>query len=744
LKIHKVSLLAVHWRGHVGLNSVVGPISYVLFALVLSAAFCGPAEAQLVGCPLNSPSGQISHIVYIQFDNLHFERDNPNVPSDLEQMPHLLNFLKDNGTLFANHHTPLISHTADDILTSLTGVYGDRHGQAVANSFVIWNQPSNKYWDSFPSSFTYWTDLVSTSANSDMNYSMITPNGMNAPAPWVPFTRAGCNVGAVSIANMEFENVSLDITNVYGANSPEAQEAKSNYSLAVADFEGISIHCAQNNPLCSGPHERPDVLPQEPGGYAGFKGVFGHKYVVPLITSNGQLNDLNGNPITGFPGFGGISPAQTLAYDAAMLENGVPIVFSYLSDAHDCHQAAPTCVPSYRAFGPGEAGYVAQLKAYDTAFAEFFQRLANDGIDKTNTLFIISADEQDHFVGGPASPSSCDGVNIPCTYAYSNGTSSIGEIDADLQGLYNQQFPNLVPNLSQASNIFDIHYDMAPTFTFNGYGPGGTGDPNLLRQFERAAAQLTAISPITGKTDHLALYLVDRVGLKALHMITGDPYRTPNFVMFGNLDYYFEGAICSNRTSCLVQQEQGYAWNHGGVAPEINTTWVGFVGPGVRNNGIDYRVWSDETDIRPTILLLTGLRDDYVHDGRVLAEDLHESALPTAVRGELFRLLAAAYKQLNATLGSYGYDALRVSTSALASGDANDDSKYQFLEDRLSALTSERDEVAAQIRTALDATEFEGERLDPRYATELVEKAQEVLRKAALLARPESNDPHRW
>ena len=63
----------------------------------------------------------IERVVYIQFDNVHFRRDNPNVPSDLEQMPNLLNFLEDKGTLFTNHFTPLISHTAVDILTSLTG-----------------------------------------------------------------------------------------------------------------------------------------------------------------------------------------------------------------------------------------------------------------------------------------------------------------------------------------------------------------------------------------------------------------------------------------------------------------------------------------------------------------------------------------------------------------------------------------------------------------------------------------------
>ena len=65
-----------------------------------------------------------------QFDNVHFLRDNPNVPSDLEQMPNLLNFIKDNGTLDTNDHTVLISHTGGGILSSLTGLYPDRHGQA--------------------------------------------------------------------------------------------------------------------------------------------------------------------------------------------------------------------------------------------------------------------------------------------------------------------------------------------------------------------------------------------------------------------------------------------------------------------------------------------------------------------------------------------------------------------------------------------------------------------------------------
>jgi hypothetical protein len=73
-------------------------------------------------------------------------------------MPHLLKFLENQGSLLTNHHTPLISHTADDILTSLTGVYGDRHGISVANSYGAYRPDGST---AFPSSFFYWTNLVS-------------------------------------------------------------------------------------------------------------------------------------------------------------------------------------------------------------------------------------------------------------------------------------------------------------------------------------------------------------------------------------------------------------------------------------------------------------------------------------------------------------------------------------------------------------------------------------------------------
>jgi hypothetical protein len=209
---------------------------------------------------------------------------------------------------------------------------------------------------------------------------------------------------------MEMENTNSDIKTVF-ANDPTELALALADKNAAADFEGIAIHCSAGNALCSNQnHGEPDVLPQEPNGYSGFNALYGHKFVAPVISPNRPFLDLNGKPVNGFPGFGGISAYQTLAYTAAMQENGVPVTYSYISDAHESHSAP------FRAFGPGEAGYVAQLAAYDDAFNKFFTRLENDGITPDNTFFILTADENDHFAGGSPTNPGCDGVTVPCTY----------------------------------------------------------------------------------------------------------------------------------------------------------------------------------------------------------------------------------------------------------------------------------------------------------------------------------------
>src|SRR5579859_7079172 len=148
-------------------------------------ASSGPAaagQAQASTCRLGSPAGTVQHIIYLQFDNVHFARDNPNVPSDLEQMPHLLDYLTSSGTLLTQNHTPLIAHTGGDIVTVETGLYPERQGLAVSNTYRYFTPAG-------PSrtgvAFTYWTDPVFDpgAANpSDTSFNMLGPDGRNTPA----------------------------------------------------------------------------------------------------------------------------------------------------------------------------------------------------------------------------------------------------------------------------------------------------------------------------------------------------------------------------------------------------------------------------------------------------------------------------------------------------------------------------------------------------------------------------------
>src|SRR5207245_5690598 len=75
-----------------------------------------------------------------------------------------------------------------------------------------------------------------------------------------------------------------------------------------------------------------------------------------------------------------------------------------------------------------------------------------------------------------------------------------------------------------------------------------------------------------------------------------------------------------NCNSPCVTINPAFAWNHGDIGTDITTTWLGLVGPGVRNLGVKNDIWTDHSDIRPTLLALAGLQDDYAHSGRPITE----------------------------------------------------------------------------------------------------------------------------
>jgi hypothetical protein len=225
---------------------------------------------------------------------------------------------------------------------------------------------------------------------------MIDSRGNNLQAPWVPYVNAGCNFGAVSTVNMVLENNSNDVIQVFGAGSPEATESSSD---KTNDFVGIAVHCTDTT--CStvgngfGSHAKPEL------GGQGFGALYGHKYVASQVSN---ITQTNGAVITGFNAFNGFSPSssQTLGYLLALLQANVPVVYGYVADAHDSRNSCARTTPTNPivadtnggkpcgAYAPGEAGYVQQLKDWDTGFDQFFQKLDTLGINQSNTSGICA------------------------------------------------------------------------------------------------------------------------------------------------------------------------------------------------------------------------------------------------------------------------------------------------------------------------------------------------------------------
>jgi hypothetical protein len=636
-------------------------------------------------------------------------------------------------------------------------------------------------------SFAYWTDPVFNTARTpspghDTNPSMVyspTPPATTSPAPspttttpapWVPFTRAGCDVGAVGTANIELENTAVDIPKVFGANSPEAQQLAADpdsfKDAETADYVGVAVHCASGSAVCStaqgvkfgqtspSPTAVADLLPDEPGGYLGFDALFGHRYVapqlgagIPNLRHNGfevtnaaaNLVDENGNQLNGafltnhpgFPGFSSINASQSLAYVADLQEAGVPVTYGYISDIHGNEHipGVTACNGAPAALGSGSACYIAQAQYYNQAFATFFQRLAADDITPANTLFVVSSDEGDHEAGANVgraiqpTPANCDGATVSgttvtpdvlCTYP----AGSFGELAGNLTGLLATQRNNTTP--------FTVESDSAPEFYLNG-NPSPASP--VVRTFDRDVGALTAANPYTGTTQPITNYLADPTEEAILHMVNADPARTPTLAMFARPDYFLSTGAPNCNSPC-VTENTGFAYNHGDYAAEIDTNFVGLVGPGVANLGVDGSApaagpnsagpnsgqttvpesgtkgtWVDETDIRPTLLYLAGLHDDYMSDGRVIGEIL--SSPGSTLGSTKVEAIGQCYKQLNSSVGIVGTSTLQASTSALESTSPGDQ-VYLGAEQRLRDLEQARDGQAERIKQALDASEFSG------------------------------------
>jgi len=115
--------------------------------------------------------------------------------------------------------------------------------------------------------------------------------------------------------------------------------------------------------------------------------------------------------------------------------------------------------------------------------------------------------------------------------------------------------------------------------------------------------------------------------------------------------------------------------------------------------------WVEETDIRPTMLYLLGLKDDYESDGHVITQAVQHVSRALAATADL----AAGYDQIESSVGQFGTDTLIADTKALASGSSSDDSAYQTEQQTLLKLANDRDRAVTKIKKALnDAAHNQG------------------------------------
>jgi len=663
-----------------------------MFLFLFATGACFPAFAY-AACALNAPSSKIKRLVHIQFENLHLQRDDPAIPSDLERMPHLLAFMKEKGVLNANHHGVLSTQAATNMLSGISGLYPDRLGMPLATSYGHFKSDGSTEFDS---AYAYWT-----AQDSDGAAHMIGADGLTAPAPWTVFTRAGCDVASFGIANLGLEALPGDAITLFGANSSEAREAAADPIKAKADLLGIAIHCAQQSPLCATPAPAvADLLPREPGGYAGFNALFGYRHVQAMISPSTSLRDLDGKLIADTYGNAGFpdepTASQSLGYAASLIEAGVPVLYVFVSDAFK--KAAK---PQPKALTPSDADYAQQLANYDAAFTKFLTRLSKANVTSADTLFVITSDETDHYVGQPSQ----------------NGEIQAGEIDVYLDRLMVLERQNVTR--------FDMSYGAAPALYIRG-NPSPV-DP-LTRAFAQDLQKLTVRDAASDGTQPLAAFVADRAGMTLLHLAPGLADRTPNFILFNRPDYYAllsdQDATCATAKACAVS-DATYAWNHAYGDLDRARGWLGLVGPGVPVQGQRSDIWSDQTDIRPTVLSLLSLSDSYRSDGRLLTEFLSADALPATVRAASdFTHFATLYKDLNAPLGSVGRDSLIATTQATR---LEADHAYDHAFAALSAYAQRRARIASQIQAMLDDTSFHNIPFNSAQASALSREAEGLI-----------------
>src|SRR5439155_5095660 len=131
------------------------------------------------------------------------------------------------------------------------------------------------------------------------------------------------------------------------------------------------------------------------------------------------------------------------------------------------------------------------------------------------------------------------------------------------------------------------------------------------------------------------------------------------------------------------------------------------------------------TDVRPTMLSLLGLRDEYIRDGRTVTQVLDPSAVPATLQTSDAVALGDILKRIDAPFGQFAMDTLKASTVALAS-DTNHDNRYTTLEKSIAQVPDQPDQLVDQIKALLAGAEA-GQAINHDRAAQSLYRAQGLL-----------------
>ncbi len=170
---------------------------------------------------------------------------------------------------------------------------------------------------------------------------------------------------------------------------------------------------------------------------------------------------------------------------------------------------------------------------------------------------MVTVDEGDQFAGGIGIPQP-DG-----TLAYSHTNCSWTTTPACPSNQIGEVNLNIRPKLPAGTPSFSIHNDSAPTFYVNGQ-PDRT-DP-ALRKMERDVFALNAIDPyVSSSPGPVFVRMADAVEQRTLHMVNGDPRRTPSFTAFGDPNYFITAAASGPSCGSNPCIDYHSAWSNGGI-----------------------------------------------------------------------------------------------------------------------------------------------------------------------------------